>query len=373
MPAVTRYVFNQLVAVTIFVTIGLTFAIWLTRSLRLIDYIVNRGLPASTFFSFVALLLPSFLGVVLPIAAFCAALFIYNKLTMDSEMVVLRAAGMSQIQLAKPALYLGIGITGAVYAISLYFLPLSYRAFKELQWELRNDFSTVLLQEGIFNPVSKNITVFVSERNAEGELLDIFVHDNRNPDRPVTMAAERGALVTSETGPRVVMLNGIRQELERVSGRISQLHFGSYTVEIATLQDKLRYRWREPKERFLGELLNPNDSEDDQRFYKELVAEGHQRLIAPLYSFAFVMVAMAALLAGEFNRRGQAARVIVAILCVAAMQGVALALQDLAGRYLAAIPAMYASVAIPIVISFMVLLRRPRRRVAPVPAGSRPA
>ena len=70
MPGITRYILGQLVTATIFVTLALTFAIWLTQSLRLIDYIVNRGLPASTFLTFVGLLLPSFLGVVLPVAAF---------------------------------------------------------------------------------------------------------------------------------------------------------------------------------------------------------------------------------------------------------------------------------------------------------------
>src|SRR3546814_12837523 len=65
MPWIARYILAQLVTATIFVTLALTFAIWLTQSLRLIDYIVNRGLPASTFLTFVGLLLPSFPGLVI--------------------------------------------------------------------------------------------------------------------------------------------------------------------------------------------------------------------------------------------------------------------------------------------------------------------
>ena len=75
MRGITRYILNQLLIVTLFVTLGLTFAVWLAQSLRFFDYIVNRGLPATTFFAFVGLLLPSFLGVVLPIAGFTAVLF----------------------------------------------------------------------------------------------------------------------------------------------------------------------------------------------------------------------------------------------------------------------------------------------------------
>src|SRR3546814_18950562 len=122
MPWISRYILGQLAMATVFVTVALTFAIWLTQSLRLIDYIVNRGLPASTFLTFVGLLLPSFLGVVLPVATFVAILFVYHKLAMDSEMVVMRAAGLSQLQPARPAILLAVPVTVGFSAISLCYL-----------------------------------------------------------------------------------------------------------------------------------------------------------------------------------------------------------------------------------------------------------
>lgn len=362
MPSITRYVLGQLVMATIFVTLALTFAVWLTQSLRLIDYMVNRGLPASTFLTFVGLLLPSFLGVVLPISCFVAALFVYHKLAMDSEMVVMRAAGLSQLQLARPALLLGLIVTVAVYTISLYFLPASFRNFKDLQNAFRSDFSAVLLQEGVFTAVTDEITVYVRERSPDGELRGILVHDNRNRKKPVTMMAERGALVPSEAGPRVVMENGNRQEVRPGTGRFSLLYFDRYTVELTDFGSAPQARWREPKERFLHELLSPGDGRQDRRHRLELLAEGHNRIVGPLYTLVFVVIGMAALLAGEFNRRGQALRVLTAIACVAALEGASLALHDLSSRNAAAVPAMYAAVLFSIGLGLYVLLRRPPRR-----------
>lgn len=364
MPRLTRYILGQLVTATLFVTVALTFAIWLTQSLRLIDYIVNRGLPASTFLTFVGLLLPSFLGIVLPVATFVAALFIYHKLSMDSEMVVMRAAGLSQLQLARPAIVLGVLVTLVVYSISLYFLPLSFRYFKDLQHAFRSDFSAVLLQEGVFTSLTDEITVYVRQRSADGELRGILVHDAREPNRPITMMAERGALVASEDGPRVVMENGNRQEVAPDTGRFSLLYFDRYTVELSEFDEAVQARWREPKERFLDELLFPSNDPRDQRYHQELVAEAHQRLVNPLYTIVFVLIGMAALLAGEFNRRGQVKRVLAAIACVAALEGISLALHDLATRSAAAIPAMYAAVILAAGLSLFVLLRRPHRRLA---------
>ena len=365
MQAITRYILTQLFTAMVFVSLGLTLAVWLSQSLRWIGYIVNRGLPATTFLSFVALLLPSFLGVVLPIAAFCAVLFIYHKLIMDSELVVMRAAGLSQLQLARPALLLVVFVMIAGYSITLYFLPVSYREFKDLQNSIRNDFSAVLLQEGTFNSISDGITVYVRSRSSDGELRGILVHDNRNPSKPVTMMAERGALVMSEYGPRVVMVNGNRQQVERESGKLSLLYFDRYTVELAQLQGTANTRWREPRERFLPELLFPSSDLNDQKYRNALIAEGHQRLVAPLYSLAFIMVALAALLSGEFNRRGRLRRVFVAVACVGVLEVLSLALHDVSTRSLQAIPAMYIAAILPSLVSLFVLLRVTRR---PMPA-----
>lgn len=362
MQAITRYVLNQLTVVTFFVTLGMTFAVWLAQSLRFFDYIVNRGLPATTFFAFVGLLLPSFLGVVLPIATFCAVLFVYNKLTMDSEMVVLRAAGLSQIQLARPALVLALGITLIVYSISLYFLPLSYRAFKELQYQIRSDYSAVLLQEGVFNELGDGITVYVRERSADGELRGILVHDKREAGGAITMMAERGALVRSESGPRVVMVNGNRQEIDKDTGRLSLLHFDRYTVEMTRFSGAPGNRWLEPKERFLPSLLSPAKTGIDLRNRNELIAEGHQRLVAPIYTIVFVIIGLAALLSGEFNRRGQMYRLLVAIVCIGLLEGMALALHDLAGRTPQFLPLLYLVPLLTGGVSFFVLLRRSGRR-----------
>ena len=66
----TRYILKQIIVVTLFVATVLCFAIWLTQSLRLVDLIVNRGLPLSMFLFMASLLLPRFLTIVLPIAVF---------------------------------------------------------------------------------------------------------------------------------------------------------------------------------------------------------------------------------------------------------------------------------------------------------------
>jgi len=188
---ITRYILRQLALSTALVVVTLTSAIWLTQSLRFVDWIVNRGLPLSTFVYIAVLVLPSFLVVILPIALFSAVLFTYNKMQSDSEIVVLRAVGVGPMQLMAPALMVATVVMLLGYALNLYLLPLSYRGFKDLQYQIRSNYSAVLLQEGVFTTIDQGLTMFVREQGRRGELFGLMVHDSRLETKPVTMVAER--------------------------------------------------------------------------------------------------------------------------------------------------------------------------------------
>ena len=94
MNRINRYVFRHLLPSTIIATVTLTFAIWLTQSLRLIEVIIEGAAQVGLFLRMVMLAMPEFLVTVLPVAFVAATLFTYYRLTVDSEMVVMRSCGI---------------------------------------------------------------------------------------------------------------------------------------------------------------------------------------------------------------------------------------------------------------------------------------
>lgn len=368
MKGYSRYIFKQLSVAILFVAFCLTCAIWLTQSLRYIELIVKHGISLGTFLYLTMLLLPSFLAIVLPIALFSSVLFTYNKLWMDRELVVLRSVGVSQMALAVPALLLAAVVMLAGYALNLYFMPAAFSNFKDLEFAIKNDFSAILLQEGKFNTIGDNLTIYVRQRTTNGELLGILAHDIRNPKKPVTYIAERGALVQTPEGPRVVLINGNRQLVERSDGRLSLLYFDKYSVEMTFLSKAIETRWRRPQERYLDELFYPDMNDKNDRFYYgQLLAEAHQRLASPFNAFAFTLIGLAALLSGDFNRQGQTIRVLCAVLFVVVLQSAAIGLQNIAGKELYLLPLLYAICLVPILGGFLYLVHPPRRRPSRVP------
>ena len=341
MTAISRYIFRQLAITAVFVAVVLTLIVALFGSLRLVDFIINRGLPLSVLIELVGFRIPTFLAIVLPIAVVAAILVVYNRLLSDSELVVMRASGLSQLALAGPGIALALIVTVLAYPLYLYVTPVTYSQYKQREFNYRNAFGTILLQEGQFNTPGDKLTVYIRKREGPGELRGIFAHDARNPDKPVTYLAERGIATQTDHGMRVVMFNGSQQLVERDTGRLTLFYFDQYSLDLGSRNPADETRWREPRERFLGELLHPDDSPNDRFYAKQLIAEGHRRLTSPLYIIAFAFVCMNALLVGDFNRRGQMLRIVSAISAIVILQLVALSLFNLSRKTLPLVPLTY--------------------------------
>jgi lipopolysaccharide export system permease protein len=346
----------------IFVSAALACVLWLTQSLRFVEMIVNKGISVGTFLLLTLMLMPSFLVVILPIALFAVVLFTYNKLNADRELVVLRAAGLSNWTLARPGVVLGSATTIVGLLLSLWIIPATVKSFRELQWGIRNDLTSVLLQEGAFNKFGEGLTIYVRSRSPQGELLGILVHDKRNKEKPVTLMAERGALVFTPSGPRVLMLNGNRQQLPHGTGQLSLLYFDSYTVDLANAGGGGGDRTRDQRERTLSELLSAKQSVLGPAEYRRFKVELHSRFTSPLYGLGFAVVALSILLSAGFDRRGQTATILKAVGTMVAMQAAALGSNNLATANLAFVPIMYMVALAPIAVGCWVLVKPPRLR-----------
>lgn len=359
MNRLTRYMLKQQLIMMVFVTLGLLCVIWLSQSLRFVEMIVNRGLSISVFLQLTSLLLPSFLTIIIPISLFFVIVFSYNKLIQDRELIVMRSAGLSQWALAKPALGVALLSTCVCYFLTLFYLPYSYQQFKELQFSIRNDFSSVLLQEGSFTDLD-GLTVYVREVGRDNELLGILVHDSRDPDAQTTMMAKHGALLRTDEGPRIVLLDGNRQEVNAEDGTMSILYFDRYAVDIAHSSEDPALRYQEARERGVYNLLTgtpPDISENDIGAFR---AEGHDRLISPLNAIAFASIALAVLVSSSFSRRGQNGRLLLAIGAMVLCQALSITMKNLAAKNPALVPLMYANAVLPIALGLYWTFRGPQ-------------
>jgi lipopolysaccharide export system permease protein len=370
MKRINQYLTRQLVVSTLMVGFVMTGVIWLFVSVRAVDSIVNRGLSIKLFMYLTVLQVPNFLVHIIPFSIFIATLFVYSRLNSDRELVVLRAAGMSPISLARPALLVALVSMLFGYALTLYGTPKSYQIFRNLQWDIRYSFSHILLKEGVFNVISDHITVFVRERSGESELRGLLIHDSRNKNKPATVIAEKGVMVKSSSGARVVMFDGNRQIIDKKTNKLSILYFDRYSFDLSSVTLKPEERFREARERMVDELLDLKiEDVGNPRDFGKFKVEGHQRLTTPINTLGFALIALVCLLLGDFSRRGQVKRILLASVIFVSLQITNLGLINISAKNLQLVPLLYASIIAPVFILLFLLLLHPRfkKRAGKIP------
>jgi len=366
-----RYIFRQLFWSLIAVTFGLTALIWLTQSLRFVELVVNRGLSLLVFMHLTGLLIPSFIAVILPITTYVVIQFTYNRMVGDRELTVMRAAGLSPFALARPALVLALIAMVSSYWLNLVVVPSTLASFREFQWEIRNKVAAFLLQEGVFTAISDKLVVYVRRRLPDGSLHGILVDDARDSAVHDTILAESGQLLDGTNGPRVLLRNGSRQEIDHQTGRLNMLTFSENEIDLAGTGGQDGSRAPDMSELGLRDLLRPTRA--SPRDVSKWIAEAHKRLAGPLASISYALVALVSVLTGTFQRHGGFLRPLLSVLTIVLLVALGLTIDGLAARDNTLIPLIWARAVVPGIVSGIILFAPilwPRRAPLGGPANT---
>ena len=347
------YVIKNLSVATTFVALTLAAIILMTQSLKFLELIIEAGASSGAFWALAFLALPRFFEVILPIALMVAGLFVYNRMAGDSELIVMRAAGKSPLQMVKPALIVGLMTTLLLLFITAWLAPVSLAKMQKMRQVVKAQYSTLLFQEGVFNEVGKNLTVYIDGRTAKGEMEGLLIHDNRpqNPV-PVTVIAKRGVVVATDSGQQVLVYDGSRQDFNKRTGALNRLDFERYSIDLPD-SGVVGARWKKPDERTFFELFNPEAS--DQQYKEEFLVEANRRIVGTFLPLTFISVVLTFLLLGPLNRRGQAVRILLAVIAVVALQSLYLSVSSFATKNIVGVFFMYMVVFVPFVLVLLIL------------------
>lgn len=295
MGSIDRYIFRTTLASFALVLVSLTGVIWITQALRGIDLMTSQGQTILTFLGFTSLAIPVLVLVIAPIALMIAVSHTLMKLATDSEIIVINAAGMSPIRLFRPFLFATVVVAIIVAFIGSFLAPDGLRRLKRWDAEITADVLTNILQPGRFAQLDQNLTIRIRERQPGGLLAGIFVDDRRDPKERITIIADHGTVLKNDDGSFLILEDGNLERFETGKTDPAMVAFGRYAFDMSKFSNRntndLTYGIRE---RYLWELIWPakNDplyTQTPRAFSSEM----HDRLMAPIYPFAFAALTFA--------------------------------------------------------------------------------
>jgi lipopolysaccharide export system permease protein len=170
------------------------------------------------------------------------------------------------------------------------------------------------VQPGRFTNIERGLTFHIRERQANGLLAGIFVDDLRDPTERATFLAEQGQIVKSDKGTFLVLETGSVQRHPTTQRDPTIVVFDRYAFDLSHFSGGAQELNYSVSERYLWELLAPDTkdpvySKDPAQFHAEL----HDRLTAPLYPLAFLIITYAYLGAPRTTRQSRSLSLVSAV------------------------------------------------------------
>lgn len=325
-----RYVLSQLLLFFGFFALVLVAVFWINRAVRLFDRLIGDGQSAMVFVEFTTLGLPGLILLVLPLAAFAAAVYVTNRLSVESELTVMLATGSGPWRLARPVLYFGL-IVGVMMAMLAHVLvPVAMDELNTRENEINQDVTARILTEGTFLHPAVGVTLYTREIGEDGVLHDVFLSDRRNPETRVIYTAADAYLVRQEDRTSLLMVDGMVQRLDTATLRLGTGTFQDFSYDISALVSGAADRGRQVQSMTTGELAREWSvlSRRGGKTPGILAEEFHSRFAQPAFSVVASLMGFAMLIGGGYSRFGAWREILIAFAVLLALDGLRATITD---------------------------------------------
>lgn len=214
-----RYILTSILQSTTAVAIVLLLIV---TSGRLASYLAQAStgeLAPELVFSIILFRIPDFLPLIIPLALFVGTLLVYGRMYIDSEMIVMSAAGVSRHTVFFYTLGPAMLVSVIVALLTLWAAPASLVQVEERLEAAKNYHGLLFFREGKFQADrSGGNVVYVEKLPSKNSFEGVFVVEQK-PDNSMSLLIARNGSAASGDRP------GFR-ELELFDGAIYEGSIG---------------------------------------------------------------------------------------------------------------------------------------------------
>ena len=269
---------------------------WLTQIIDDLTLILDRDRSIADFFSLTILLYPYIVSITAPSSVLIASIIVIDRMTRDSEMVILNASGISLIQKISPFLVATIFITLLIYILSIHVSPMAMKDFREKINEIKSDIISSSFKKNEFSSPDGDYTIYVSDISDNNDFLGIIIKDMKSSDVIITYTAKVARIIDVEDQIILEMENGkiYSENLNLSDKETSAIVFEEYKINLSNIFKAVDSTYFKASEKSLRELFNISNisSGEDGAKRIEYMNEAHMRISNPLYAIAFLFISL---------------------------------------------------------------------------------
>ena len=295
---INRYIFKEFVSPFTVNVLFFTFVFLMAELIQITNWIVNYNISLSVILRMILYQTPYFLIFVIPLSIMITVLLTFLRLSSENEILAIKSGGISLCALLTPVFAFCL-IGGALTLfMTLYGQSWGRSALRELTYEVVSESIDIGLKERTFNDSFSGVMIYVNQIDLRNkQLVDVFIEDNRQPDKVNTVIAPEGKIFNDlQNGvAHLKLFNGSILQTNLKKKTAHSIQFDTYDISLETKRPpgKKEKKPKRPKEMTIGELRRyvRDAHTKDQRYFSALL-ELHRRFSIPFGCFTLGLLAV---------------------------------------------------------------------------------
>lgn len=295
---INRYIFREIALPFVIILFVLTFVLLMGKILQIMDLMINKGIRVLDIAHLIALIMPNFLLFTIPIALLVSILIAMGRLSADNEITVLKASGVSLLELFYPVAVASLLAFACAMLIGYFLVPQSNFATKRLLFELASQNAGIGIKEKVFNADFKGLLLYADTIPADGTSMEnVIISDSRVLGEQNTILAKKAFLVAD---PKLMIVklrleDGSIHTVGKDLKNYRKVDFKSYDInlDLSSTMSSFTDEAKSSTEMTLSELLQRMKQSDlADAAMRELAIEVHKKFSIPLSCIFFALLAM---------------------------------------------------------------------------------
>jgi len=295
---INRYIFREIALPFIIILFVLTFVLLMGKILQIMDLMVNKGIRVLDIGHLIVLIMPNFMLFTIPIALLVSILIAMGRLSADNEITVLKASGVSLLQLSYPVAVASLLAFACAMVIGYFLVPQSNFASKRLLFELASQNAGIGIKEKVFNADFKGLLLYADTVPTDGESMEnVIISDSRVLGEQNTILAKKAFLVAD---PKLMILklrleDGSIHTVSKDLKNYRKVDFKSYDINLdlsstfASFTDESKSSTEMTLSELLERMKKPALAD---AVVRELAIEVHKKFSIPLSCLFFALLAI---------------------------------------------------------------------------------
>ena len=316
---ISSYLVRTVLPYFSFAWILLSVILFVQQAGRYSDIFFSSNIPKNLIWQLTFALVPNVIAFTCPMAVLIGVVIGLSKMQGDSELVVIRAAGVGSLQITVPILFLGILLSGFTFLVNIYGIPFAAQIVRKIALQTAIYKLESPIEPGVFNTEINGLTIYVKEGDFDkGTWKNVFIFsEDANTKQLSLITSTSGRIDNKDEFSELVLENAVvntfsteNNQSKTVSDYGGQIRYAVKTKRGELIQ-KMSNREETSEELGLRELARfAKTKEGKEKTETEIILQ--RRIVLSVTPLIFALLGTALVL--RFNRGGRGFGIFLALI-----------------------------------------------------------